>query len=89
MKINFAVWDTCKSGGTRFIFETANILVKRGHEVIITSLGSQNHFWFDIDKRIRFIYPEFCISIPGKGKKPFIVVRDDYNSHGEYLVYAI
>ncbi|HWQ16874.1 MAG TPA: glycosyltransferase family 4 protein [Sulfolobales archaeon] len=70
MKINFALWSTRRTGGTRVIFEVANRLAKRGHEVTITSLGTPRHQWFRFSDKVRIIYPEskYSIYIPFKGR---------------------
>jgi len=70
MRINYTLWDSRGCGGTRFIFETANILAERGHKVTITSLGKRNKEWFKFNKRIKFIYPEKTIYVPKKGEFP-------------------
>lgn len=67
MKINYTLWGTGGCGGTRFIYETANILARRGHIVTITALGPKNYSWLDLDKRIKFICPELCIPLPKRG----------------------
>lgn len=47
MKINFTLWSAGISGGNRTIFQLANKLTERGHEVSITSLEiGGTHKWF-------------------------------------------
>lgn len=40
MKVVFAMWHTGLAGGTRAIFEVANRLAGRGHEVSVVALGA-------------------------------------------------
>ncbi len=57
MKINFTTYFNSRAGGTRVIFEVANRLAGRGHEVTITSLGQPKHQWFPLNN-VKTIYPE-------------------------------
>lgn len=65
MKVNFMLWGTGRTGGTRVLFEVATRLAKRDHEVTITSLGPPRHYWFPLS---RVIYPElkYLIYVPLK-----------------------
>ncbi len=54
MRINFALWSTNKYGGTRTIFEVANRLARRGHEVTITAL-SGDHRWFRLEVPLNYV----------------------------------
>lgn len=55
MKVNFTLWGTGISGGVRVIFELANRMQQRGHDVSITALCG-NHGWFPV--KARMIYPK-------------------------------
>lgn len=56
MKINYTMFGTGLTGGVRVILEIANHLVKRGHEVTITSLGRENdHKWFPLKARTIYV----------------------------------
>ena len=46
MKINYVIFGSGLTGGTRVIFEIANQLVERGHDVTITTLGSPTSLWW-------------------------------------------
>ncbi|MDD3985373.1 MAG: glycosyltransferase family 4 protein [Methanobacterium sp.] len=54
MKINFTLYSTYMTGGVRAIFEVANGLSKRGHEVIITSLEG-DHAWFPLIAKVNYV----------------------------------
>ena len=54
MKINFTLYSTYMTGGVRAIFEVANGLSKRGHEVIITSLEG-DHAWFPLKASVIYV----------------------------------
>ena len=54
MKINFTLYSTSVTGGVRAIFEVANGLSKRGHEVIITSLEG-DHTWFPLVAKVNYV----------------------------------
>lgn len=71
MKINFSVYTTSLTGGNRVIFEVANRLVNKGHEITITSLGKKNHLWVR-NNRTKVIYPEakYLTCFPTKGRVP-------------------
>ena len=53
-KIVFAVWDTNISGGVRAIFEVANGLQERGHDVRIVALQG-NHGWFNLKVPVEYV----------------------------------
>ncbi|HUO42442.1 MAG TPA: glycosyltransferase family 4 protein, partial [Methylomirabilota bacterium] len=56
LKINFAMWGMRRSGGARVLFEVANRLVAKGHDVTFTSLGSnQAHLWFPLRTKVKYI----------------------------------
>jgi len=56
MKINFTLWKTELYGGNRVIFEVANGLKERDHEVTITSLGKGNeHQWFPLKVSVKYV----------------------------------
>jgi glycosyltransferase involved in cell wall biosynthesis len=54
MKINFTLYSTSMTGGVRAIFEVANGLSQRGHEVIITSLEG-DHTWFPLNATVNYV----------------------------------
>jgi glycosyltransferase involved in cell wall biosynthesis len=54
MIINFTLYSTYMTGGVRAIFEVANGLSERGHEVIITSLEG-DHTWFPLKARVNYV----------------------------------
>lgn len=76
MKINFVLLSTAKNGGTRVIFEMANHLVERKHEITIISLDQPQHHWFSLKKEIKINYPEskYFIPFPGRAKIPFFAI---------------
>ena len=56
------MWNMRRSGGTRVLFEVANRLAARGHEVSFTSLENKNaHQWFPL--RVKVNYPETTVPI--------------------------
>jgi len=54
VKINYTLWGTGLAGGTRNIFETANRLVDRGHDITITSLEG-DHSWFPLKVEVNYV----------------------------------
>src|SRR4030042_4693929 len=54
MKINFTLYSTFMTGGVRAIFEVANGLSQRGHEVTITSLEG-DHSWFPLQADVKYV----------------------------------
>jgi glycosyltransferase involved in cell wall biosynthesis len=56
MKICFTLWSTSLYGGVRSVFETANLLSKRGHSVSIVALGG-NHNWFPLKVKVDYVKP--------------------------------
>lgn len=52
MKINFVIWYMKCNGGNRIVFEVANRLAERGHDVTITSTGGDAS-WFP-DPKFKF-----------------------------------
>jgi len=62
MKINFTLWKTELCGGVRVIFEVANRLMERDHEVTIISLGKGNeHQWFPLKVSVKYVKIPFTI----------------------------
>jgi len=56
MKINYTMYESKLTGGTRVIFEIANKLVERGHKVTITTLGSPLDIqWFNPKFKIIYV----------------------------------
>lgn len=62
MDINFTLWSTSPSGGYKVIFELANGLVERGHQVTITALGG-DHSWFPLKAEVNYIKPPWPIKL--------------------------
>ena len=56
LRINFTLWTASLSGGTRHIFEVANGLTRRGHDVTITSLAG-DHRWFPLEASLDYVKP--------------------------------
>jgi glycosyltransferase involved in cell wall biosynthesis len=54
MKINFTLYSTSMTGGVRAIFEVANGLSQRGHDVTITSLEG-DHTWFPLEAHMNYV----------------------------------
>jgi glycosyltransferase involved in cell wall biosynthesis len=54
MKINFTLYSTYMTGGVRAIFEVANGLSKRGHNVTITALEG-DHTWFPLKANVNYV----------------------------------
>lgn len=50
----------------------ANRLSRKGHEVVMTSLGKPSHSWFQLDAGIKFIYPESdrAFTLPRRSQHP-------------------
>jgi glycosyltransferase involved in cell wall biosynthesis len=49
------MWSMARSGGTRVLFEVANRLVDRGHNVVFTSLGrDDDHKWFPLKAEVKY-----------------------------------
>lgn len=64
MKINYTMWDTPSHGGVRVIFEFANRLAERGHEVTITSLaGRGNSSWFPLKMKVNYVKNSFPLKV--------------------------
>lgn len=49
------MWDIFLTGGTRVIFEIANRLAERGHEVTITSLKKRDISWFPLKAEVIYV----------------------------------
>jgi glycosyltransferase involved in cell wall biosynthesis len=63
MKINYTMFGTGLSGGVRVLFEIANGLVDRGHQVTFTILGNKNDCsWFPLKAEVK------CVPISSPGK---------------------
>lgn len=62
MNINFTLWSTNMSGGYKVIFELANGLVDRGHNVTITALGG-DHSWFPLKAQLNYVKPPWPVKI--------------------------
>lgn len=71
MKINFTLLSTSMSGGVRAVFEIANGLSRRGHEVTITSLEG-DHSWFPLETPV--IYAKTSNSI--KSSNPLNKIKN-------------
>ncbi|MAG15366.1 MAG: hypothetical protein CL874_05775 [Dehalococcoidales bacterium] len=56
LRLNSALWTTSLSGGTRHIFEVANGLTRRGHQIMITSLAG-DHRWFPLEASAGYVNP--------------------------------
>jgi len=58
MKINFVLWGTSPAGGVKNVFQLANILATRRHDVTITSLHNplQDHKWFPLKVKVYYIH---------------------------------
>jgi hypothetical protein len=50
------MWDMWRARGTRVLFEVANRLAARGHEVSFTSLENKDaHSWFPLRVKVNYI----------------------------------
>jgi len=68
MKINYTLFSTALTGGTRVILEIADRLAERGHNVTVTSLGTPLNLWWTRPKaKIRhvekFVLPRVALEI--------------------------
>ncbi len=54
MKINYAIWHTNCTGGTRVIFNIINGLIDRGHEVVVSSVYG-DHSWFPLRAKVKYV----------------------------------
>ena len=55
MRINYTMLSTQLTGGNRVILEVANGLVKKGHDVTLTTLGSSGELkWIDMKAKTNF-----------------------------------
>ncbi len=57
MKINYVIWHTNCTGGVRVMFNIANGLIDRGHDVSITSIFG-DHRWFPLKAKVTYV-PQF------------------------------
>lgn len=64
MKITFVLWGLDRTGGVRVIFEIANRLSKKGHDVNIVALGGQGD-WFPLNVKTQTV-----ATIPWRFKTP-------------------
>lgn len=71
MKIVFATYTTVLTGGVRAIFEVANRLYERGHDIRIIALGG-NHSWYKVKVPIYYVNPP---RIFGLGIKTYRLLR--------------
>jgi len=53
LRINYIMYGTGRTGGTRVLFNFMNELVKQGHEVALTTIHYDN--WFPLSKDIKII----------------------------------
>ena len=56
MRINYVMWTVGPSGGHRTLFELANRLSMRGHDVSITALYQDSRQWFPVKVPITYAY---------------------------------
>ena len=73
MKINYTVSSTGCTGSARVIFEIANRLIERGHDVTITScFGSgDEHRWFPLKTVVHYVNKKHFLGINYSLKKLF------------------
>lgn len=73
MKINYTMFGTGLTGGVRVLLEIANRLVERGHNVTITSLGTENdHKWFPLKAKTIYVKVPTYIRIIRYGTKRYL-----------------
>jgi len=56
LRINYVMWTVGPSGGHRTLFELANRLSARGHDVSITALYRDSRQWFPVKVPITYAY---------------------------------
>jgi glycosyltransferase involved in cell wall biosynthesis len=56
LRINYVMWTVGPSGGHRTLFELANRLFARGHEVSITALYRDRSQWFPVKVPVAYAY---------------------------------
>ncbi|MGD6806059.1 MAG: glycosyltransferase family 4 protein [Candidatus Bathyarchaeia archaeon] len=72
MKINFTMTEVERTGGVRVLFEIANRLSERGHDVTIVTLGkSGSHSWFPLKSKIIFAENERSL-VKGKSNSSLL-----------------
>jgi len=71
MKIAFAMHTPVLAGGVRAIFEVANRLYERGHDIRIIALGG-NHSWYKVKVPIYYVNPPRIFSL---GIKTYRLLR--------------
>ena len=60
-KINYIMYGTSRTGGTRTLLNFMNELVKLGHEVSLTTMSYDN--WFPLSKDVKIITPRSKIDL--------------------------
>jgi len=66
------MFGTGLTGGNRVLFEFANGLIERGHEVTITSFGSETeHNWYPLKAKVNYVSVPFPKKIISYGLKRF------------------
>lgn len=80
------MFGTGLTGGVRVLLEIANRLVERGHEVTITSLGSENdHKWFPLKAKIIYVkIPKYVLGIRYRLKK--YLKNDWFDSYPQFEI---
>ena len=81
MKINYTMFGTGLTGGVRVLLEIANRLVERGHDVTITSLGTEkDHKWFPLKAKTIYVKIPIYVHVIRHVIRKFL--RDDwFNSY--------
>ena len=60
LRINYTMWGSILTGGSRVLFEIANELVHRGHHLTITTIGNaEDHRWFPLEAEINYVKPPY------------------------------
>jgi glycosyltransferase involved in cell wall biosynthesis len=72
MKINFTMTSTTRSGGARAIYEIANGLSRRGHDITITALQG-DHSWFPLKVEVIYVKKP----LPLKILRPIIMLKSN------------
>lgn len=64
LRINYTMYGTTLTGGVRVIFEIINQLAERGHEMHLTTIGTQDESaWFPLKAKIHAVTPHWADSI--------------------------
>ncbi|MEW5760602.1 MAG: glycosyltransferase family 4 protein [Candidatus Thermoplasmatota archaeon] len=74
MKIKYLFFGVGRTGGTRVIFEFANHLIMRGHEVTITAIR-EKHDWFPLKANVEYV-PTIFRNIQSSNSNVFDLFRD-------------